>query len=72
MSIGATLGGQFVAFTWLTIDLNISIIGKLFATNQEQNESEIPPLHATWIINNNVWSTVNLMIGYAFGGGKKK
>ena len=73
MSAGATLGGQFVAFTRLVIDFNISIYGKLFSFNRGQNNSEIAPLHATWVFNdNNAWSTVNLMIAYAFGGGKIK
>jgi len=73
LSAGATLGGQFVAFTRLVIDLNISIYGKLFSVSRGQNNSEIPPLNATWVFNDNKgWSTVNLMIGYAFGGGKKK
>jgi hypothetical protein len=73
MSIGAAAGGQFVAFTRLTIDLNISISTKLFSINKGQNNTEIAPLHATWVFNNNnSWSSVSLMIGYAFGGGKRK
>jgi hypothetical protein len=73
VGIGAAAGGQFVAFTRLTIDLNISIFTKLFSIGKGQNNSTIPPLHATWVFNNsNSWSTVSLMIGYAFGGGKKK
>ena len=73
LSTGATLGGQFVAFTRLVIDLNISIYGKLFSVNRGQNNSEIAPLNATWVFNDNKgWSTINLMIGYAFGGGKRK
>ena len=73
MGIGAVAGGQFVAFTRLTIDLNISIFTKLFSIDKGQNNTSIPPLHATWVFNNNnSWSAISLMIGYAFGGGKKK
>ena len=73
MAIGLTLGGQYVAFSRLVIDLNISLFTKLFSINNGAEASEIPPLNATWTFNNNnSWSTVNFMLGYAFGGGKKK
>lgn len=73
ISIGTTIGGQYVAFSRLVIDLNISIFAKLMALNSGSDAEEIKPLHATWIFANNTgWATVNLMIGYAFGGGKRK
>lgn len=73
MAIGTTLGGQYVAFSRLVIDLNISVFTRLFSLNSGPEEFEIKPLHAAWVFNNNKsWATVNLMIGYAFGGGKKK
>lgn len=73
MSVGVVAGGQFVAYTRLTMDLSISIFSKLFSVNNGENNTEIPPLDATWVFNNNnSWSAVSLTIGYAFGGGKKK
>ncbi len=73
MCIGATMGVQYVAFTRFTVDLNISIFAKLITINSSQDSEEIKPLHAIWIFNDNTgWATINLMIGYAFGGGKRK
>ena len=73
LSIGATVGGQFVAFTRLTIDLNISLSGEIFSSTTAPDGSEIKPLDPMWTFNNdNCWSSINLAIGYAFGGGKKK
>jgi hypothetical protein len=72
-SIGATLGVQYIAWSRLVIDLNISLFVKLFTINSEGTINEIDPLHATWVFyNGDAWSTVNLMIGYSFGGVKKK
>lgn len=69
LAIGCTLGGQFIAFSRLVIDLNISIFTTLISSNQGM---ETKPLHASWVFNNNnSWSTVNFSLGYAFGGGKK-
>lgn len=73
LSIGAFLGGQYVAFSRLAIDLNISIFASLFSVNNGKYSEVIKPLNALWIFDNNTgYSTVNLMIGYAFGGGKRK
>ncbi len=73
VSIGATVGGQFVAFSRLAIDLNISLFGRLYSSNTGQDGSEIKPLDPIWTFNDDkCWSTVSLAIGYAFGGGKKK
>ena len=73
MGAGATLGGQYVVFSRLVVDLNISIFTTLFSINQGEDATTIKPLHAIWTFNNDQsWGTVNLMIGYAFGGGKKE
>ena len=73
LGFGTSLGGQYVAFSRLVIDLNISLFARVFDSANQQNASEIEPLNAIWISNENkAWLTVNFMIGYAFGGGKKK
>lgn len=70
---GTSLGGQYIAFSRLVIDLNISIFARVFDSANQQNTSEIEPLNAIWISSENkAWMTINFMIGYAFGGGKKK
>jgi hypothetical protein len=73
LGFGASLGGQYIAFSRLVIDLNISLFARVFDSANQQNASEIEPLNAIWISNENkAWVTVNFMIGYAFGGGKGK
>lgn len=70
LAIGCTLGGQFIAFSRLVIDLNISIFTSLFSSGAGE---ETKPLQTSWIFNNNkAWSTVSFSLGYAFGKGKKK
>jgi hypothetical protein len=73
LSIGASLGGQYVAFSRLAIDLNINIFATMITIYNGDGTAETEPLHATWIFGENQgYGTVNLMIGYAFGGGKRK
>ena len=70
---GTLLGAQYVAFSRISIDLNISIVACLITINSSDDFKEIDPLNAIWVFNGNTgWSTVNLMIGYAFGGGKRR
>lgn len=71
--IGASLGGQYVAWSRLVIDLNVSIYAKVFSITNGEDTTETEPLNAQWVSDeNNGWVTVNFMLGYAFGGGKKK
>jgi len=70
---GTILGAQYIAFSRITIDLNISLVACLFTVNSGDDSEQIDPLNAIWVFNGNSgWSTVNFMIGYAFGGGKRK
>ncbi|HEY9113997.1 MAG TPA: hypothetical protein VIN10_04810, partial [Bacteroidales bacterium] len=72
-AMGGLLGGQYIAFSRLVIDANVNFFGKLFSINGNQAKEEIQPLNATWVSeNNNAWLTFNVMIGYSFGGGKRK
>lgn len=72
-SMGATLGGQYILWSRIVVDVNISLYAKLFAINSDGNNNEIDPLHATWLFyNGDAWSTLNVMIGYSFGTGKRR
>ena len=67
------LGGQYVAFSRLAVDANVNLYGRLFSTSGGETSEEIKPLNATWVSENNTfWLTFNVMVGYAFGGGKRK
>jgi hypothetical protein len=71
--VGASLGGQYIAWSRLVVDLNVSIFAKVFSMTAGQDVAETEPLNAQWVSDeNNGWVTVNFMIGYAFGGGKRK
>jgi hypothetical protein len=73
LGIGASAGGQYIAWSRLVIDLNVSIFAKVFSTINGQDTSEAEPMNAQWSSSeNNGWVVVNFMIGYAFGGGKRK
>lgn len=73
LSVGGILGCQYVAFTRLIIDINISLYAPIITVNNDSYQNEIPPLHANWVLGENVgYSTINVMLGYAFGGGKRK
>lgn len=72
-ALGGLLGGQYIAFSRLVIDANMNFFGSLFSINGGEINQEIKPLNATWVSeNNNFWLTFNVMIGYSFGGGKRK
>lgn len=73
LSIGTSLGGRYIFFSRLVVEANIAVYARLFAFVEDKNQEEIEPLHATWKFKENKgWATINVMIGYAFGGGKQK
>lgn len=72
-ALGGMLGVQYIAFSRLVIDANVNFFGRLFSINGNQANEEIKPLNASWVSeNNNFWLNFNVMVGYAFGGGKRK
>jgi len=73
MGLGTSTGCQYIAFTRLTIEINLSFFIEVFESSSNNNWGTVPPINAFWISDNNAfWSTVQFMIGYAFGGGKLK
>lgn len=70
--VGLGVGGQYVMFSRLSVDLNISIFTKILANSSNQQYTELYPENAFWKSNDNsTWSTINFMIGYAFGSSKR-
>jgi hypothetical protein len=73
LAIGASLGGQYIFFSRLIFGANISLFARLFSVNKDKSQDEIFPLNANWKFSGNTgWATANIMIGYAFRGGKRK
>jgi hypothetical protein len=72
-ALGGMIGGQYVLFSRLVIDGNANLFGRLFSASNYPVDEEIKPLNTTWVSEkNSFWLTFNVMIGYAFGGGKRK
>lgn len=72
-NIGGGAGVQYIAFSRLTVDLNISIFSKIYSNSSKNNIKELYPQNSFWkSSNNSSWATINLMLGYAFGNKKHK
>ena len=72
-NVGGGIGAQYIAFGRISIDLNISILTKIYSNTSNNTLSELYPENSFWkSSNNSSWATINLMLGYAFGNKKHK
>lgn len=73
LNMGAGTGLQYIAFSRLVVELNVSLFTKLFSKSTNNELPELYPENAFWRnSNNSTWATINLMLGYAFGNNVKK
>ena len=70
--VGCGVGAQYLAFNRFTLDLNISLFTKIYSSSSNPQYQELYPENSFWRSNDNsTWTTINLMLGYAFGSGNK-
>ena len=73
VNVGIGLGAQYIAYERFSLDLNISVFTKIFSHSTTEGLPELYPENSFWRNSNNTsWATINLMLGYSFGSGKKK
>lgn len=73
MGIGANAGIHYIAFSRLSIETELSFFFRVFENYAGNEALRTPPINAFWKSDNDAfWMTVQLMIGYAFGGGKQE
>jgi len=73
MGLGISMGAQYLAFSRLSLEVNISFFVEAFEVTSDINQLATPPINAFWKSDTDVfWSTVQIMIGYAFGRGKRE
>jgi len=72
-NIGGGIGAQYIAFSRISVDLNISILTKIYSSTSNNTLSELYPENSFWKSSNKAtWATINLMLGYAFGNKSKR
>jgi len=72
IGIGSGIGIQYIAFSRLSIDVDLSFFFRILDQSTGSDQLKTPPINAFWKTDDDAfWATVQLMIGYAFGGGNK-
>lgn len=73
IGIGLSAGGQYIAWSRLSLGMDLSLFFRVLENKSMPDQLSIPPINAFWKTDEDtMWATVQIMIGYAFGGGKNK